>query len=198
MGVAAAIGALLLSACDEAQVTTPPAATQTPFVIGSLPPIGFNHRYGNNPVSAADAFQMERALYARREYWEVGLRTEPVQAGYVPETDPAASQAARARATSVLMIVASESLPTLRALLLRGNAGQQAYCEGLVDQLRARGYTGLTQVTLDVYFGETDRHATLTWSRASGYTYVIHDNNLNGALLTPIPSLTPFNTPPPH
>lgn len=189
---------LLLAACDEAQVSHQAPSTQTPFVISTLPPIGYNHRYGNNPVAAADAFALERALYTRREFWEIGLRAEPQSAGYVDETDLAATQAARGKFTGVSMIVASESLPTLRALLARGDAGQQTYCEGLVDQLRARGYSGLQSITLTVFFGEADRHATLTWTAAAGYRYTILDNNLNGALLTPIPTTTPFTTPPPH
>jgi hypothetical protein len=189
--------ALALAGCDEAQVSRPaPPATQTPFVLGSLPPIGFNHRYGNNPVAAADAFALERQLYAQRQYWEVGMHAEPAGAGYVDETDAAATAAARPQFTSLRVIIASESLPTLRALLARGDPGQQAYCEGLVAQLRARGYTGLATLALDVFFGESDRHAELTWSRAAGYHYTIFDGDLRGALSTPIPTSTPFTTPP--
>lgn len=193
-GVAAAA---LLSACSEAQVTRPtPAASATPIVIATLPPIGFNHRYGNNPVTAADAFAMERTLFAQKQYWEVGLRGDPAQAGYVEETDTQQAAAARAKFTNIFLVVASESLPTLRALVELGNAGQQKYCEGFVDQLRAQGYTGLKTATVAVFFGESDRHATLTWSSAAGYSYQILDNNLNGALLTPPPTATPFVAPP--
>jgi hypothetical protein len=189
--------ATLLSACSEAQVTRPtPEASPTPIVISTLPPIGFNHRYGNNPVTAADAFAMERALFARKEYWEVGLRADPAQAGYVEETDAQAAAAARARFTNLFLVVASESLPTLRALVTLGNAGQQQYCEQLVQQLITQGYTGLQTATVAVFFGESDRHATLSWTKAGGYTFQILDNNLNGALVTPVPSATPFVAPP--
>jgi len=193
-----AVSALALSACSEASVThaTPtPAAT---FAVPTLPPIGFNHRYGNNPVAAADAFALERAEFARKEYWEVAIRADPFSAGYTDTTDPAATKAARAKFASVLMVIASESLPTLRSLVALGNDGQQAYCERLVDDLRAQGYSGLTSATVLVFFGETDRHAQLTWSPKLGYMYSIYDNNLNGTLTKPIPTATPFATPPQH
>ena len=193
----AATGAGLLSACSEAQVTHPPASSQTPFQLGSLPPIGYNHRYGNNPVAAADGFALERSLYAQKQFWEVGLRTDPANAGFVEETDPTATKAARAGFTGVLMIIASESLPTLRALVALGDKGQQAYCQHLLDTLRGEGYTGLTTATVLVFFGESDRHASLNWT-PQGSKYTIYDNNLNGALNTPIPTATLFNTPPPH
>jgi hypothetical protein len=195
----AALCIAVLAGCSEAQVTQQqPAATATPFVLTTLPPIGFNHRYGNNPVAAADAFALERKLFAQRAYWEVGVRTEPPSAGYAVETDPNATKAARAKFTDMFVVIASESVPTLRNLLLAGDAGQQAYCQDIVEQLRALGYTGLAKVNVSVYFGETDRHATLDWTPSTGYIYKILDNNLNGALLTPIPSATPFATPPQH
>jgi hypothetical protein len=196
---AAAAAAGLLSGCSEAQVTHPtPQASVTPIVLATLPPIGFNHRYGNNPVAAADAFALERKLFAQKQYWEVGLRADPASAGFVDESDAAATAAARSRFSDILMIIASESLPTLRALLAGGDAGQQQYCQQLVEQLRTQGYTGLQQVTLAVFFGESDRHAELSWSHAAGYSFKILDNNLNGALQSPIPTATPFTTPPPR
>jgi hypothetical protein len=189
----------LLSGCSEAQVArTTPVASATPIVLATLPPIGFNHRYGNNPVAAADAFALERKLFSQKEYWEVGLRADPAAAGFVDESDPNATAAARGRFSTIFVILASESLPTLRALLAGGDAGQQQYCQQLVDGLRTQGYTGLQNVTMAVFFGENDRHADLTWSRGGGYTFKILDNNLNGALQTPIPTATPFATPPPH
>lgn len=194
-GLAAAVA---LSACSEASVThATPAPSITPIVIATLPPIGFNHRYGNNPVTAADAFAMERQLFARQQYWEVGLRADPATAGYVDESDVSAAAAARAKFTNLFLVIASESLPTLRALLTGGNAGQQQYCEQLVEQFRSMGYSGLQTATVAVFFGESDQHARLTWSKAGGYAFTVLDNNLNGALLTPVPSATPFALPTP-
>ena len=194
-----AAATLLLSACSEAQVTHPtPVPTLPVFDVPTLPPIGYNHRYGNSPVAAADAFNLERSLFAMKQYWEVALRDSPVPAGYVDAANPDLLKAARARITAVLVVIASESLPTLRALVLSGDAGQKAYCVGLLDRLRAEGYTGLTSASVVVYFGEQDRHASLTWTPADGYAYTIYDNNLNGALTRPFRSATPFATPPPR
>jgi hypothetical protein len=81
-------------------------------------------------------------------------------------------------------------------MLQSGDAGQQTYCEQLIEQLRTQGYSGLRKATVVVFFGESDRHAELHWAAGTGYTYTILDNNLNGALLTPIPTSTPFATPP--
>jgi len=185
-----------VSGCSEAQVTAPPTATASPFALFSLPPIGYNHRFGNNPVTAADAFALERALFAKKEYWEVALSAQPYAVGYVDALNPQADAAARPAFTSLTMVIASESLPTLRQMVANGDAGQKAYCIQFLDQLRSEGYTGLTDVTLTVYFGESDRHATLTWTRKAGYSYTIYDNNLNGLLTRPLPSATPFATPP--
>jgi len=198
VALCAAAAAALLSACDEAQVThATPAPSQTPIVLSTLPPIGFNHRYGNNPVAAADAFAMERRLFADKQYWEVGLRADPATDGYVDETDAAAASAARARFSDILLVIASESLPTLRTMLQGGNSGQQQYCEQLVEQLRTQGYSGLQQATVAVYFGESDRHAELSWTKAAGYSFTVLDGNLGNSLLTPIPSATPFIIPTP-
>ena len=190
-----AAGTLLLSACSEAQVTHPPATSPTPFQLGSLPPIGYNHRYGNNPVAAADAFALERSLYAQKQFWEIGMRTDPASAGNVEESDATAVKGARAGFTNVLVIMASESLPTLRALVALGDKGQQAYCTHLIDTLRGEGYTGLTTATVLVFFGESDRHASLNWTPQSS-KFTIYDNNLNGTLNTPIPTATPCSAPP--
>jgi len=190
--------ALALSACSEAAVTHATPKPALTFAVPTLPPIGFNHRYGNNPVAAADAFATERAEYARKEYWEVAIRADPYTAGFTDTTDPAATRVARASFTKLLMVIASESVPTLRAMVLLGDKGQQAYCQRFVDDLRALGYTGLTSASVLVFFGEADRHAQLTWSAQAGYAYTIYDNNLNGALTRPIPTATPFATPPQH
>lgn len=193
---AAGLVGLLLGACSEVQVEHPTPVPPTPSGLPTLPPIGFNHRYGNNPVASADAFTLERQLFAQKEYWEVAIAASPVAAGYVPITDAAATVAARPHLTSVTLVLATESLVTIRALLAGGDPAQQAYCVKLLDGLRATGYSGLTAATVDVYFGEQDRHAELTWNPTAGYRFTVFDNDLRGTQINPNPSGTPFPTVP--
>jgi hypothetical protein len=180
---------VVLAACSEVTVQTP---TPTPSAVPTLPPIGFNHRYGTNPVVAADANDIERALFARRQYWEFALAGAPVEVGYVDRSQAQAVASARAHTTGLTIVIASEVLATLQSFVANGHPGQQAFCVGLVEQLRQMGYTGLTQVTMYVYFGELDRHAQLTWTPAGGYAYAVLDGNLENQLRTPPPGGTPF------
>jgi hypothetical protein len=168
---------------------TPPPTTSA---VPTLPPIGFNHRYGTNPVAAADAFRLERDLFSRKQYWEVAVRTLPDAAGFVDPTDVGAVAHARTLSTGLTLVIATEALATIKGLLANGDAGQQTYCQQLVDALRADGYTSLTSVTVLVYFTEQDRHAQLTWTPAAGYHYTVFDNDLRGTTLNPSPSSTPF------
>ena len=194
--VAAALAAaLLLAGCQEAtivRVTPAPSAAAT----ATLPPFGYNHRYGNNPVAAADGFRLERQLISRGEYWEVAVSTEPASAGQVDNPDPSTLAAARAGARRATLTIATEIVTTIRALLARGRAGQQAYCTGLVDQLRVLGYSGLGAATVDVYFTERDRHAELTWSASGASTYTVFDGDLGGDLSRLPGGTTPFPAPP--
>lgn len=192
--VVVALPAMMLSACSDfvilAPTATPNAAVQT------LPPIGFNHRYGNDPISAADGFALERSLFSLSEFWEVAVRTEPQLAGFVDRSDPRAVASARAKATNLTISVATERLNTIQGLLaFRQDAGQEQYCIAIVDHFRALGYTGLTAVTMFVYFTEADRHATLSWTRAGGYTFKVFDNDLRGNAFSPGPTATPLPSP---
>jgi hypothetical protein len=166
--------------------------TPTPSAAPTLPPIGFNHRYGNNPVIAADANSIERTLFAKQEFWEFAVAGAPAEAGFVDRSQPDLVASARARTTSVTVVIASEVLATLRSFVANGHTGQQAYCVGLLDQLRQTGYTGLSDITMYVYFGERDRHAQLTWTLSAGYTYTVLDGNLENQLASPPPGGTPF------
>ncbi|HEX3606232.1 MAG TPA: hypothetical protein VH134_09945 [Candidatus Dormibacteraeota bacterium] len=189
-----ALAAVLLAGCEEARIVevTPspsPAATAT------LPPFGYNHRYGDNPVAAADGFRLERQLIARGDYWEVAVSTEPAAAGELDHPSAAGLVTARAAARRATLTVATEIASTIRALLARGRAGQQAYCAGLLDQLRAFGYTGLESAHVDVYFTERDRHAELTWTPTSS-GYAVFDGDLGGDLSRLPGGTTPFPAPP--
>ena len=86
--------ALLLGGCSGYIILQPTATPSAP--VPSLPPIGFNHRYGNDPISAADGFALERSLFSLSEFWEVGVAIQPDLVGYVGRSQPAAV-AARTR-----------------------------------------------------------------------------------------------------
>jgi hypothetical protein len=193
--VACPFVALLLAGCQQATVVTvtpsPSAAAAT-----ASPSAGYNSRYGNSPVAAADGLRLERQLRSRGEYWEVSVSTEPVNAGQVEHPDAAALAAARAAATSANVVIATEIASTIRAMLAGGRAGQQTYCLGLIDQLRAFGYTGLRTATVEVYFSERDRHAELTWSASGAPTYTVFDNDLGGVPSPEPGETTPFPAPP--
>ena len=194
-----ALAALLLAASLSgcAELTVVDATPQPTPATLALPPIGFNHRYGNNPVSAKDGFNLERSLFASKVFWEVALRTDPVKAGYVNMADPAAITAARHAATSLLIVIATENGATITGMLaFRSDPAQAAYCEAIVDRVRAFGYDNLTSVQLLVFFTEADNHAKLTWSPGAGYKYTVYDNDLRNSGLTPMPTQTPLPAPP--
>src|SRR5258708_29286298 len=92
----------LLAGCSEVVVERP---TPPPTAAPSLPPIGFNHRYGNNPVAAADGFALERRLFARKDYWEAALSTTPLEKGYIDRADQAAVTQARAAMTELIGVI---------------------------------------------------------------------------------------------
>lgn len=188
--------ALLLSGCADYVLVHP---TPTPDIpVQSLPPIGYNHRYGNNPVAAADGFATERALFAQGVFWEVGVRADPQIAGFVDRSDPAAVARARAQTTSLLVSIATERLFTIVGMLALGDdAKQEAYCEALLQHFRDLGYTHLAKASVLVFFTEQDEHAILTWTPAGGYQYTVNDGDLKGNSIANTASATPLPAPPP-
>ena len=185
---------LLLSACSDFVILHP---TATPNVaVQSLPPIGFNHRYGNGPLAAADGFDLERSLFSAGEFWEVGLRTDPQLAGFVDRSDAHAVASARARVTTLTIALATERLNTIQGMLaFPKDSDQEQYCIGVVKHFRMLGYTGLTKVTMFVFFTEADQHASLNWTSAAGYTFRVYDNDLLGNAFRPGPTSTPLPAP---
>ena len=181
-----------LSACDDFSLV---AVTTTPNLaaLPSLPPIGFNHRYGNNPVASADGFQLERLLFSHRAFWEVAIRTDPVLAGYVELGDTAKVTQARHKATDLYLVIATEDRNTIEGLLAYpDHAGQQAYATGLLDFIRNDGYDSITTAYVLVFFTESDQHAQLTWTKKDGYKFEVFDNDLRGTVLVPGPTTTPL------
>jgi len=191
---AALVLAGALAGCQQATVLRP---TPTSGPTATPAASGYDHRYGDNPVAAADAFQLQRRLVARGEYWEVAVSTEPAAAGFPTASDPASVAAARAAARQLVLTVATEVTSSIRGLLAGGDAGQQRYCQGLLDQLRTLGYTGLESARVEVYFTERDRHAELRWTPSAPSTFAVFDNDLSGGDLGRLPSgTTPFPAPP--
>jgi hypothetical protein len=185
---------MCLSACSDFVIAQPTATPNAP--VQSLPPIGFNHRYGNDPISAADGFDYERSLFSLNEFWEVGLRTEPQLAGFVDRSNAHAVAAARAKVTLMVIALATERLNTIQGMLaFPKDSDQEQYCIAVVNHFRTLGYTGLTKVTMFVFFTEADQHASLTWTPAAGYAYKVLDNDLAGNALRPGPSATPLAAP---
>jgi hypothetical protein len=193
--VAGMLAALVLAGCRQATVVTV-TSEPSPSATAASPSAAYNSRYGNSPVAAADGLRLERQLRSRGEYWEASVSTEPVSAGEVENPDATALAAARAAATSASVVIATEIGATIKAMLAGGRAGQQAYCLGLIDQLRAFGYTGLRTATVEVYFSERDRHAELTWSASGAPTFTVFDNDLQGLPSLEPGTTTPFPAPP--
>lgn len=139
---------------------------------------------------------LERSLFSAGEFWEVAVGTDPQLAGFVDRSNPAAVAAARARVTTMRVSLATERLNTIQGMLAYPqNSGQEAYCIAVLDHLRGLGYTGLTKVTLYVFFTEADLHATLSWTRAGGYSFKVFDNDLRGNSFRPGPTSTPLPSP---
>ena len=185
---------LPLSACaDFTVVVSTPAPSAATL---ALPPIGYNHRYGNNPVAARDGFAMERALYSQAVYWEVVIHTDPASAGNIDLTKPAALTRARHAVTSVLLVVATEIRSTITGLLAYGShPAQELYAESLLDRVRAFGYDSFTKAQVLIFFTEADEHAALGWTETGGYTFTVYDNDLRGTNFGSTPAQTPLPAP---
>ena len=186
-------GAALAGCADFTVVAATPVPTAATL---ALPPIGYNHRYGNNPVAAHDGFAFERLLFTQKAYWEVALQSNPVKAGYVQLGDAKAVSAARHATTDLTLVIATEDIHTITGLLATGtDAAQQQYVVSLVDHVRALGYDDLQTVKVLVFFTESDEHSVLTWTAGGGYTYKVNDGDLRGTQITPAPSQTPLPAP---
>jgi len=199
VGAVLAGACLLLSGCADFTivVTTP---TPTPNTI-SLPPIGFNHRYGNSPVASADGFALERRLFATHAFWEVAIQADPQVAGYIEAINQKTSQTARHKITHLILVLATELRDTMEGLLAYpSDAAQETYSMGLLDEVRALGYDTLNSAEVIVFFTESDQHSKLSWTARGGYSFKVNDNNLVGTALNPPPkpySPLPIPTPVP-
>jgi hypothetical protein len=186
---------LSLGGCSDFVVLHPTPTVNVP--IQSLPPIGFNHRYGNNPIAAADGFDFERSLFSQQVFWEVGVRTDPEIAGFVDRSDPRAVAAARAKITSLIVALATERIHTILGMLaFPQDSAQEQYCIAVLQHFRVVGYTNLTKASVIIFFTEQDDHADLNWSATGGYTFKVNDNDLHGnRIRSAAPPQTPLPAP---
>jgi hypothetical protein len=162
---ALAVGcAATLAGCSEVAVikTAAPAAA------------GFDARYGNDPLAAADGASLESALRSRGQVWSIRISTEPSAAGYVKVSDLNALVAARGKVRSFAMTLTATAQSTLQGFSARGPQGEQAYLESLMQAIANAGYARITSVRIDVWF-QASHHAVLTWTSAAGFKYSVLD-----------------------
>jgi hypothetical protein len=184
------IVSLALGACGDFKITKiQKLDSSSPL---RLPPVGFNHVYGVNPLASEDAMSLERQFFAHGAYWEVYLLTEPAQAGFVKLGNFPAVRAARRDASSLIVALATEDPFTINGLLAYpGHPGPEAYAQELLQSLRALGYDTLSSGQVRIYFSEAYEYALLAWNKASGYTYTVY---LKG--VSPAKGASPLPAPP--
>ena len=178
---------LTTAACSDYHIVTIPKS-----VTGSvqLPPIGFNHLYGENPIAARDGLTLERQFWAGNVYWEVFLYTQPIENGFVSLGNAAAVQAARHRITGLILTVATEDTTTInRFLAFPGLPGQKTYAEAMLHAVEGFGYDSVSTAQVRIYFGELNEYANLTWNQSTGYNYKVLLNGFGEVQgVTPLPT----------
>ena len=168
LGLAALLlsGATLLTGCEQVAIirSAPVAALN----------IGFEHKFGNNPLAAADAGSLQQALAIRGQVWGIKLDTKPEAAGAIQVSDPKAVRDGRARMTSLTMTLRADAQATIDGFSSRGPQTEQLYIEALIRAIANAGYTHLTAIDVVVFFHST-KHALLTWRPAGGFHYKVLD-----------------------
>jgi len=185
------VSGALLAACGEMSVIT---TYKSYSPAGGLPPIGFNHQFGLNPVTSRDAFELERWFFSKDVFWEVYFWTSPQKIGFVPLGDTSAVVATRHAVTSVDLTIASEDPHTLSGLLVYpGNPGPETYAEQLLQVIRALGYDKFSSARVHIYFSELYQYAILNWSRSAGYSFdvLLKESPVAGAAPLPKPTAPP-------
>ncbi len=127
----------------------------------------------------------------------MAVGTDPQLAGFVDRSNPAAVAAARARVTTMRISLATERLNTIQGMLAYPqDSGQEQYCIAVLDHFRApRLHRPDQGHACYVFFTEADLHATLSWTRAGGYSFKVFDNDLRGNSFRPGPTSTPLPSP---
>jgi hypothetical protein len=130
----------------------------------TLPMIDYNVRLGSNRPAAEAALAISRDLFSDGSFWEVYVKTTPVviNSGYDP-TDPSSYIAAGRSVKSIDLIMATESGVALNKYRAGGHDHERTVMSHLMTILLQR-FPGV-HVTFNVYFGETDHHATGTYDK---------------------------------
>lgn len=187
---------VLLGGCGDFTITKTPSLGSNSLL--RLPPIGFNHVYGPNPLASRDAMSLERELFAEGAFWEVYLGPEPVQSGFVKLSDQRAVQAARLGVSSLIVTVATENINTIDGLLaFPGDPGPAKYAEKLLQNVQAIGYGNISSAQVHIYFSERYEYANLTWNKSSGYSFAVlikWEAPPRGTAPLPSPTLRPTST----
>jgi len=193
-GIAACLlaGSVLVG-CGDFKVTK---ASVLPRGYVPLPAVGFNHVYGNSPLTSRDALNYERGLFSLQAYWEMEVLTTPARAGFVNVGDKKEAARARQAVRSLHLVMATEVRATITGVLAYGSsAGQEMYSEELLDYFRELGYDKLQSASVLVFFSEADLHSWLTWSSKSGYHFTVFNNDFLGGTITPVAGQQPLPDP---
>lgn len=160
---------VMLSGCSLGQALGAGGASPSPGnpgvdASGSPVPLpDYNSRYGNNRIGALASIRVGRALYAKKQFWEVYIRTDPavLDGAYEPEHpesfDPLARQVNQAD-----LILATESAESIKLLAAGGVGHEKADLTDLAKVVAA-AFPSARVVKIQVYFGEGNLHSTATY-----------------------------------
>lgn len=174
--LAALLALLALSACAVSFKSdpqpTPSAAAAAPTA--SPAPLDYNTNLGNNRPAAHASVLLARRLYQDGAYWEVHVVTTPAELHVVDPTDPASMTQAGAGVSSVRIVMATESGSAITIYRKGGHDHERAVLMTMVPILQA-AFPQVGQIQFDVYYGESDHHATGTWTGGADLAYTVND-----------------------
>ncbi|HXA42464.1 MAG TPA: hypothetical protein VNV65_06055 [Candidatus Solibacter sp.] len=136
-----------------------PAASQLP---------DFNARLGSNRFAAEAAVAVGRQLFSQGgQYWEVNVRTDPLTLGatYQPAAPGPATRPVNG-ARSVTVFMATESSGAIGLFRAGGTAHEKAEIT-MVATLLSGLFPGAATISIQIYFGESNRYATGVYSGGS-------------------------------
>jgi hypothetical protein len=128
-----------------------------------IPLPDYNSRYGNNRAGALASIRVGRALYAKKQFWEVYVRTDPavLDGAYDPERPDTFDGLAK-QVTQADLVLATESAESIKILAAGGVDHEKADLTDLAKVLLAT-FPSVHIVKIQVYFGEGNLHSTATY-----------------------------------